>query len=167
MNPDAERMTRKLLSTTGLLRHDPVLTILVVNKLIPHGKDSVLSLLSYLAKSDRIYDSTSMMLLLRALFEVPRNPGYFPVMLVGGLLPWNFADRRSAPRYPMMLYADIPLVPIISVQGGGAPQSASDHIDYCRSNCDLRRSALRPPHGALPRSQWPSRPRTRRTPAPS
>ena len=150
MKENDKQLVRRLLSTATLLQYDPVLSITVVNQLLPYGKIAVLDVLSQLADSADIYNGASMMLLLRLLFAVPQNPGYFPRMIIGDVFPHNLPDHRRVPRYPMILHKDIPLVPIVGlIQVGAGIQPAKEHIDYYRSHCTLLQSPLKPPHKAI------------------
>jgi hypothetical protein len=104
-----------------------------------------------------------LFIVLRVLFDVPKDPGYMPPMLVGAPVPLPPNDDRATPRYPVVLVDDIPFNLAAGYNLAGAPQLVTEHLDYFRRHGSLRAAPLSPPPnvGQLERDLWASRQMTR------
>jgi hypothetical protein len=121
--------------------------IAAVNALHPLGKDKALAVLSEYLRVSSPFDSQAregMFLVLRALFEVPADPGYMPVMMVGGPSPAAPKDPKVFPRFPLYLEGDVPLLLVSGYSLGGKAQDPEDHIKYFAEKGVLRGAPLHP-----------------------
>jgi hypothetical protein len=147
MDPDIEKLLRELSRKYKTDFFDPVSYILATNKLLPLKKDAALTTIEEFVRVHPSPGSMAWMLLLRVLFNVPKDPGYMPPMKVGIFDPPNLPDQR-VPRFPIILYKDIPLLNCNDLRMYDARQPVSEHIDYYRKRCTLRDAPLKPPRGA-------------------
>jgi hypothetical protein len=129
--------------------YDPVIIIRIVNHLHPLGKRDALDFLSRYRKisgrSD--HELSGLCFVLRTLFDVPSPPGYMPPLVLGSTTPPCPKDRKLCPRYPLLLYKDIPLLILTSITvAGGMPPIFRDDLLYFRKSGRFRDSLLVPPN---------------------
>jgi hypothetical protein len=132
------------------MQFNPRRLIEVVNTLQPLGKDKALAAISeYLRVGGAARDGT--LLLLRALFEMPDDPGYMPDAMVGMPLPRRPAALNSViPRYPLAIVDDVPFVIARGVSGSSSPPpQPQQEIPYFRDNAQIRARQLVPPDQPL------------------
>jgi hypothetical protein len=128
--------------------------IIVVNALQPLGKQRALAVLrEYLrlctVGAKREYQGIE--LLLRVLFEPPKDKGHFPA------LPWGPTrampdDPLEIPGFPILVEGDIPFSLHFGSIGGGAfdppgknpAEMFEPSMAYCESQCALRSKPLTP-----------------------
>ena len=128
---------------------DPLKLIQSANGLYPCGKDRILRAVTdyvHQHQAPEISRLFGVSLLLWCLFEVPNQLGSFPSLEIG--MPIYLRepeDRRIAPRFPLILCEDIPLLVtegiLFAVTFPGSPLR---HVDFCRRFCRLRRQPLTP-----------------------
>lgn len=82
-----------------------------------------------------------MFLVLRVLFELPADTGRMPDMRVGA--PWPALVTRQ-PRFPIMLEDDVPLLLVSGYHLSGIAQQPESHVNYFRSNGQVRTKPLVP-----------------------
>jgi hypothetical protein len=85
-----------------------------------------------------------MFLVLRTLFDVPRDPGSLPRMQVGTSRPPEPKDPRTEPRFPIVITDDIPWLAIFGYKLGGKAQLPEDHLAWFRKHGALTPVPLRP-----------------------
>jgi hypothetical protein len=126
--------------------YDPLSVIQAVNALHPLGKDRALAAIeAYLRAADPSAPGREgMFLVLRSLFEVPRDTRAMPPMMVGAPTPAVPANPRAAPWFPLSLGGDVPLLVIEGYELGGHPQPPEDHVAYFRARGVVRRDPLHP-----------------------
>ena len=88
-----ERELRRLLDILGQVpsynagrRYNPRTVIRAVNALLPLGKDKALATIEEFLRVTGFWEHNEgegMFLVLRTLFDVPKDPGYMPPMMVG------------------------------------------------------------------------------------
>jgi hypothetical protein len=135
-------------------RFDPRRLILAVNTLQPLGKDKALAALSeYLRVSGDTYlqenSPQRVFLILRALFDVPTDPGHMPPMRVGAPHPSTPKDPKQIPRFPLAIVDDVPVMLVYGYSLGGAAAPPGDQVEYFREHCKLRDKPLVPPDKPL------------------
>lgn len=129
---------------------DPARLIEVVNALQPLGKDKALAALAeFLRVASDLYESEArdgVFLVLRALFEVPADPGYMPRMNIGATEnePTDDAGKKKLPRFPLEVIDDVPILLVNGYSLGGVPQPPEEHVRWFRENATLRAKPLAP-----------------------
>ena len=166
--PEAE--TRRILRMIEHLKgydssNDPLRVIQVVNALQPLGKWGALAVIDeFLRVEDWSYGDgqDGLFVVVRCLFEIPKQPGYFPPMLVGAPSPEPPKDPRRSPRFPVVLYRDIPFSRINGYRLGGFPEPLEWHLKPYRESGTIRAHPLHPPDNPLEvidalvaSSEWP------------
>ncbi|MHC4248960.1 MAG: hypothetical protein ACYS9X_07520 [Planctomycetota bacterium] len=146
--PDLRALLR-LLSTAPRISgvaYDPWAVVRIVNALHPLGKERSLAAISeYLRVSSHWHsEREGLFLVLRALFEVPPDPGYMPRMHIGGPSPREPKDRKLLPRFPQIIRGDVPLLMVWGYALGGEAQRVEEHVDYFRKHGTLRAEPLSP-----------------------
>lgn len=151
-----EPETRRLLRLIQRLRrydksNDPLRVIQVVNGLFPLGKRGALAVIDeYLRVSEDFEEAREgLFVVVRSLFDVPDPPGYLPAMEVGAPSPRPPKDLRRSPRFPVVLYRDIPFVGIHGYTLVGDPERIEWHLKSYRETGLLRAQPLRPPDNPL------------------
>jgi hypothetical protein len=154
----AESATRRILRLIDGLKgygdgNDPLRVIQVVNALQPLGKTGALAMIDeYLRASDPIGSDggrEGLFVVVRCLFDVPKPPGYLPPMLVGAPRPAGPQAPRRSPRFPVVLYRDIPFVGISGYMLAGEAEPLESHLrTYCEHGT-IRARPLRPPDNPL------------------
>lgn len=152
--PEAE--TRRILRLMERLRgydqrNDPLRVIQVVNALQPLGKVGALAVIDeFLRITEGWGDGQDgLFVVVRCLFNVPDPPGYFPMMGVGAPSPEAPKDLRRSPRFPVVLYRDIPFSGINGYSLGGTPEPLAAHLEPYRAWGTVRAQPLRPPDNPL------------------
>jgi hypothetical protein len=84
------------------------------------------------------------MILLRVLFEVPRDDGHMPGMESGLSRPAPPRDPDLVPRFPIQIVDDIPLLLIAGYTLEGRPPSVQPHLRYFRAKGVMRAAKLVP-----------------------
>jgi hypothetical protein len=133
-------------------RHDPLRVVQVVNALQPLGKEGALAVIDdYLRFSRSPFASGEggLLVVVRCLFEVPEPPGHFPPMGLGAPYPDPPEDLRRSPRFPVVLYQDIPFVGILGYSLFGAPERLATHLTPYRERGKIRTRPLAPPDNPL------------------
>jgi hypothetical protein len=121
--------------------------IAAVNALQPLGKEKALAVISEYLRVSSDFDSPARegtFLLMRALFDVPADPGYMPTMFVGGPSPQPPKDPKVFPRFPLSLEGDVPLLLVSGYILAGKAQDPEEHIKYFTTNGVFRSSQLKP-----------------------
>jgi hypothetical protein len=128
--------------------HDPRRLIEAVNALQALGRERALAVLrEYLRVSSPLDDPGrgGSFLVMRTLFDVPAEPGYLPVMMVGSSSPPEPADLRTVPRFPIVIVDDVPLRITTCCVLGGHAQQPEAHLAYYEEAGVLRAAPLTPP----------------------
>jgi hypothetical protein len=86
-----------------------------------------------------------MFIVLRALFEVPRETGAMPRMRVGFPSQPEPRDPRDSPRFPLLLADDIPFLEVTGYSILGIAEEPEMHLAWFRTNGTMRSAPLRPP----------------------
>lgn len=151
--PETQRILRLIDRLKGYDQSNgPLRVIQVVNALQPLGKAGALAVIDeYLrvAEPYGIYGGRDgLFVVARCLFEVRTPPGYFPAMLVGAASPAP-GNPRNSPRFPVVLFRDIPFVGINGYALGGAAESVDSHLEPYRNSGIIRSQPLRPPDNPL------------------
>ncbi len=121
--------------------------IQAVNALQPLGKERALAAIGEYLRVATAYTSSGregMFLVLRLLFDVSVDAGGQPAMFVGtpsGPVPGCPAE---APRYPLLVCDDIPLLAVNGYRLLGCAQDPTAHLDYFRERGRLRDGPLIP-----------------------
>ena len=125
--------------------YDPMVTVRIANALFPLGMEGALDAMSVTlrARERGSRERQGLFLALRALFDVPNPPGYMPPMGIGGTSP-EPRDPRQAPRFPLMLVDDVPLLVVGGYTLGGKPEPVSAHVAYFRKHGVFRSAPLKP-----------------------
>ena len=84
-----------------------------------------------------------MFLVMRTLFDAGPEAGGMPRMQVGVPEPPDPNDARVAPRFPIVLEDDIPLLAVVGYSIGGMPERPEDHLVWFRAHGVLRSHPLR------------------------
>ncbi|MEP6755186.1 MAG: hypothetical protein ABJA67_06780 [Chthonomonadales bacterium] len=71
-----------------------------------------------------------MFSLLRILFEVPKNTGAMPPMMIGAPYPTPPEDPRKFPRWPIVMVDDLPFSVCPTYTLMGFPEHWTDHLKY-------------------------------------
>lgn len=149
-----ERDLRILLETLGQVpsynaawNYNPRKVIRAVNLLQPLGKEKALAAIEEFLRvaSDWHGDGREgVFLVLRALFEVPIDPGYMPVMRVGAPISSEPKDRTLLPRFPIVIEGDIPFLFVEGFDLGGYPEQPESHVACFRKSGEIRARPLAP-----------------------
>ena len=83
-------------------------------------------------------------LVLRTLFDVPADPGYFPAMMVGAPQPPPPNELKTLPRFPVAIVGDVPLLLVEGYELGGEAEPPEWEVDYFRKTGKLRSNLLVP-----------------------
>lgn len=155
--PDGMFSERELRQLIGILaavpsynsgsRYNPLMVIRAVNRLQPLGKEkSLAAIQEFLRVSSRFDDEgrEGMFLVLRTLFDVPAEPGFFPPMLVGAPSPSPPTDPKLLPRFPIALVGDIPFLLVDGYTLHGRDEPPEHAFDYFKKNGKLRPKLLVP-----------------------
>lgn len=168
-----EPETRRVLRLMDRLKgcddsSDPLRVIQVVNALEPLGKAGALAVID---EFDRVADvielpprRDGLVVVVRCLFDVPDPPGYLPQSFFGGVpFPGAPKDPRRSPRFPVVLYRDIPLVGSGGGWHAGGHPTLEWHLEPYRERGTVRAQPLRPPDNPLAAvdrllvsSEWPA-----------
>jgi hypothetical protein len=126
--------------------YDPLPVIQAVNALHPLGKDRALAAIeAYLRAADpEAPGREGVFLVLRSLFDVPRDTRAMPPMRVGAPTPAVPANPRAVPCFPLSLGGDVPLLLIEGYTLGGHPEGPEEHVAYFRRHGVVRRDPLHP-----------------------
>lgn len=144
-----ESQLRLLMEALGQIPQDgnynPRTVIRAVNLLQPLGKEKALAVIEEFAHrcGDRAADSVDYVM--RVLFEVPPDPGYFPEM---GMWIFRFdpAWKKRFPRYPLVIIDDIPLLVGHRAGSSGPGLDPAQLVPYFRQHGVLRSKPLSPPN---------------------
>jgi hypothetical protein len=142
---------------------DPLRLIRAVNALQPLGKERALAVIAeYLRIATEYADCgrKGMFLVLRLLFDIPEEAGGQPDMWVGAPCGPQPQCPADAPRYPLVLCGDIPLLAVHGYTLRGSRQDPADHLEHFREHGQLREQLLTPtdrPFSCLeePETRWP------------
>ncbi|MHC5040048.1 MAG: hypothetical protein ACYTHM_22300 [Planctomycetota bacterium] len=126
---------------------NPLILIRIVNTLQPMGKTKALTAIDeYLRVSAPLFDRNreGIFLVLRALFDVPKDPGAMPVMRVGAPSPRAPEDPKRFPRFPLLLLKDVPLMMVTGYSLAGSAEPVENHVAHFRKAGRLRAQPLAP-----------------------
>jgi hypothetical protein len=152
-----EPETERILGLIERLRggdwtNDPLRVIQVVNALQPLGKTGAFAVIDDYVKAGgrRAHGSAheGLFVVVRCLFDVPEPPGYLPPVGLGASYP-DPGDPRSQPRFPVVLYRDIPFVGILGYSLFGRAETIGEHLVPYREWGQIRAQPLRPPDNPL------------------
>lgn len=134
--------------------HDPLRLIQAVAALQPLGKARALAVIDeYLRVSSPLDDERGgregVFLLVRALFDVPQEPGHLPRLLLGAPDPGGPNDPRAMPRFPLAIVGDVPFRVVRGYALGGEPTSPEQDLEWFRERGVLRAKPLAPPDRPL------------------
>jgi hypothetical protein len=152
--PDTRRILRLIHGLRSYdHRNDPLRVIQVVNALQPLGKAGALAVMNeYVRVADYPLSGRGregLFVVIRCLFEVPQPPGYIETMAVGAPNPELPKDPRRSPRFPVVLYHDVPFSGINGYMLAGMPEPVEWELDgFCRT-ATMRAQPLRPPDNPL------------------
>ncbi|MFO1020152.1 MAG: hypothetical protein U0903_05575 [Planctomycetales bacterium] len=113
----------------------------------PLGKEKALDAIEEFAyrfeKKNEIEVGDAVNFVMRVLFDVPADPGYFPEMGY-----WFFrvapALNKRFPRYPIILIEDIPIRVSLPVGHSGSPPDPAELVPYFRKHGVVRAKPLTP-----------------------
>src|SRR5262245_4777163 len=128
-------------------RFNPLPMIRAVNALHALGRERALAAIGeYLRISSDLNDPAreGMFLVLRTLFDAGPDASGLPRMGVGAPSPAEPKDPRTAPRFPIVIAGDIPLLRVNGYALGGKPEPPEDHLAWFRAHGVLRPGPLRP-----------------------
>jgi len=127
--------------------YDPARVVTGVNLLLPLGKAAALDKIAgHAADAD---PPLGLFLLLRVLFEVPRDPGYHPPPRLGASAPPAPRDLRTLPRFPIALVEDVPLLIVTGYTLDGDVEPLRVDVDRFRARGTLRSQPLAPAGGSV------------------
>jgi hypothetical protein len=128
-------------------QYNPLPVIRAVNALHAVGRERALAVIGeYLRVSSTLDDPAreGMFLVLRTLFEARPEAGGMPRMGVGAPTPPEPKDPSTAPRFPIVLEDDIPLLEVLGYSIAGMPERPENHLAWFRAHGVLRSHPLRP-----------------------
>jgi hypothetical protein len=143
---------RKLLIMLDHRKHqrglwDPAWAIQVVNTLQPLGERKALAAMEEYARvmpSPFPQHRTDLSLLLRILFDVPKDPGYMPKCVY----PFGLRDPKDprVPRYPILILGDVPLQIGFGTgsASGDPPPTFAEQAAFFRDHMTFRAKLLQP-----------------------
>ena len=149
----SERRLRKLLRlidrAPALVGHkyNPRPVIEIVNALQGLGKSKALAVISEYLRVASVFHSDArqgLFVVLRVLFDVPTKTGYHPRMYVGAPSPRTPKDPKSAPRFPVHLTGDVPLLLVAGYLLMGMAERVERHVKHYKKSGRLRGRPLRP-----------------------
>lgn len=132
--------------------YDPRRIVEAVNALQPLGKEKALAALGeYLRVASHFHDSgrEGVFLILRCLFDVPTDPGYMPHMYCGAPSMSPPEDAKQAPRFPIVIHGDVPLLLITGYNLAGEAEPPERHLEYFRKHGQIRKQPLEPTNDPL------------------
>jgi len=132
--------------------YDPRRIVESVNALQPLGKEKALVVLGeYLRVASHFHDSgrEGVFLILRCLFDVPADPGFMPHMRCGAPSMSPPEDPKKAPRFPIVIQGDVPLLLIAGYNLAGFPEQPESHLEYLRKHGQIRKQPLVPTNDPL------------------
>jgi hypothetical protein len=132
--------------------YDPRRIVEAVNALQPLGKEKALAALGeYLRVASGFHDSgrEGVFLILRCLFDVPDDPGFMPHMYCGAPSMSPPKDAKQAPRFPIVIQGDVPLLLITGYTLAGFPEQPESHLEYFRKHGQIRKQPLLPTNDPL------------------
>jgi hypothetical protein len=127
--------------------YDPRRIVEAVNALQPLGKEKAIAALTeYLRVASHFHDSgrEGVFLILRCLFEVPADPGFMPHMYCGAPSMSPPEDAKKAPRFPIVIHGDVPLLLIRGYTLAGRAEQPESHLEYFRKHGQIRKQPLVP-----------------------
>lgn len=151
--PETRRILRRIERLRGCdWTNDPLAVIRVVNALQPLGKTAVFAVIDEYLRTGRPSGPGSsqqgLFAVARCLFDVPEPPGHFPPVGLGGWIP-DPGDPRSQPRFPVVLFRDIPFVGAMGYAVFGRSETIGEHLLPYREWGQIRAQRLRPPDNPL------------------
>jgi hypothetical protein len=127
---------------------DPAKLVAAVNELVKFGSHRAIEFLRAFRAHERTAGrgGEQIFLVLRAAYDLRPGVAAFPPMLIGGP-DWepSAASVPLLPRFPLVLEADLPLMPVMGWFLGGEAEDPSAHLDWFEKNGTLRTAPLRPP----------------------
>jgi hypothetical protein len=129
----------------------PLGLIQAVNSLHRLEKRKVLAVIEEYLRVCSPLDSEGerALLLIRVLFEPPDTPGFKPLPLLGSTSPAPPTDRKACPRFPIILFRDIPISPVTLSIRMGPPLDPHPEFQHFKEHGRIRAKALRPPNNPL------------------
>ncbi|HEY8667144.1 MAG TPA: hypothetical protein VIL86_10780 [Tepidisphaeraceae bacterium] len=120
--------------------------IAAVNALQPLGKDNALAAIEeYLRVSPPDPAACqNILLVLRTLFDIPKDSGYLPALKIGSITPAEPDNPKDLPRFPIVIVDDIPFLLAFSVTFGGKAEPVEKQLAYFRTSGVLRAKPLAP-----------------------
>jgi hypothetical protein len=125
---------------------DPLALLRAVNALQRAGTDPALAAVAEYLRVTGTMDTPGrdgVFLVLRTLFDAPAGQA-FPVMMVGGPSPAAPGAVAVAPRFPLLIVDDIPLLVVFGYALGGRAEEPEEHLAWFRAHGILRAHALAP-----------------------
>jgi len=147
------RMIRS--APVGVGNSDALRLIQAVNGLQRLGKDKAWAAIDeYVRVCSELEDEGNcLMPLMRVLFDVPDASGWMPPMFYGPPLgethPMGPKDRKSCPRFPIILVKDVPVCVVWSYMQTGPPIEVENYVNLYRKHHHMRRESLSPPDNPL------------------
>lgn len=132
--------------------YDPRRIVVAVNVLQPLGKEKAVAVLGeYLRVASGFHDSgrEGVFLILRCLFDVPADPGFMPHMYCGAPSMSPPEDAKKAPRFPIVIQGDVPLLLITGYTLAGRAEQPESHLEYFRKHGQIRNQPLVPTNEPL------------------
>lgn len=126
--------------------YSPLPVIRVVNSLHGLGKEKALAVIDeYLRLASHFHSDAreGLFLVLRVLFELPKD-GAMPTMFIGQPDPEGPKEKKTLPRFPVVLVGDVPLFVVNGYRLAGRAQQVEAHVKHFRKNGKLRGNALQP-----------------------
>lgn len=129
-------------SSTPPDQYDPGALIEAVNALQPLGDEEALAAVERCAGlSEEI--PYGLFWVLRTLFDITSGRAFPPVLLGSADVPPPPRAERL-PRFPIVLVEDVPLLTVRGYALGGLPEPVQVHIEFFRSEGQLRAAPLSP-----------------------
>lgn len=138
----AETLAR--VAATSFHDYSPALVADAVNDLRPLGRETALQRIR--AAGTLVPpppDATGLLWVARVLFDVPPGTAFPPVRLGAP----NVAPPRkpaALPRFPIVIYRDIPFLVVRGYVLGGLPEGLNDHLAFYGDHGTVRRVPLSP-----------------------
>lgn len=128
------------------LHYDPLAVIRAANALQPLGKDAALSVIEeYLRVTPHwpVGPRQGVFALLRVLFEMPEGVP-MPEVRLGQPSPPKPVNVAAAPRFPVLIIGDVPLLLISGFDRGGFTEPVESHVAFFRQHGTMRPRKLSP-----------------------
>jgi hypothetical protein len=128
-------------------QYNPLPVIRAVNALRAVGRERALAAIAEYLRISSYLDEPARegtFLVMRTLFDAPPSSGGMPRMGVGAPSPPEPKDPHVAPRFPIVIADDIPVLGVLGYTLAGMAERPEDHLAWFRAHGVLRAAPLRP-----------------------